>query len=342
MVNSNFPLVSIIILNFNGELYIESCLDSVLKTYYPNFEIILVDNNSTDRSMDIIQKKFNNNNKLRLVLNDHNVGPAKGYNDGANQAKGEYLAFLNNDVEVDPNWLSELVQAMKNTQGVGAAGCKQLLLRNQRMIDDVGGFIDAYGFVYPRSRPGEVDCGQYDAIEEVFRYGETALVVRRDIFEYVGGFDPKYVMWYEDNDLCWRIWLSGHKIISVPSAIIYHAVSGSIRKIPKPQSYYLNERNRITTLIKNYGYISLFKRLPVLLLFEIGLIIMFLLKRKKDYALSIIRALKDIMFDIDDIWNRRRKIQKIRKIPDKLLLEKFVKFEFKSIVNRFRSQYAKT
>jgi GT2 family glycosyltransferase len=336
MVNPLFPLVSIIILNFNGESYIESCLSSVLKTCYPNFEIILVDNNSTDRSMDIVQEKFKGVINLSVVSNNRNVGPAEGYNIGAKHAKGEYLAFLNNDIEVDPNWLSELVKGMENTEGTGAAGCKQLLLRNRSMIDDVGGFIDAYGFVHPRCCHGEIDYGQYDSIETVFRYGETALVVRRDVFEYAGGFDSKYNMWYEDNDLCWRIYLSGYTIISVPSAIIYHVVSGSTGKIPKPQTYYWNERNRITTLIKNYEFISLIKILPVLLIFEIGLTIIFFFKGNRDYAISIIRALKDVMFD-DDIWDRRRKIQEIRKIPDKLLFKRFVKFKFKLIINRLRS-----
>lgn len=335
MFTSNFPLVSVIILNFNGSAYLGSCLSSVLKTYYPNFEIILVDNNSTDGSNDIISK-FSEVPNLTIVLNDHNVGPAEGYNIGSKHAKGEYLAFLNNDIEVDPNWLSELVKVMENTPDAGAAGCKQLLLKNRSMMDDIGGYIDAYGFVYQRCRHGEIDYGQYDdSIATVFRYGETALIVRRNVFENIGGFDSKYFMWYEDNDLCWRIHLSGHKIISVPSAVIYHAVSGSVSKIPKPQSFYLNERNRIITLIKNYEYTSLFKTLPILLILEIGLIILFLLKGKTDYAVSIIRALKDVMFD-DDIWERRRKVQEIRKIPDKLLFKRFVRFKFKLIIERLR------
>lgn len=335
------PSVSIIVLNFNGEKFIERCLTSVFNTNYPNFEVIFVDNGSTDQSLSILEKKFGNHDRLSLIANDRNLGPAKGYNVGAKKAGGKYLVFLNNDVEVDPHWLTELVKVMEQNPSVGAAGCKQLLMNDRKRIDDVGGYLDAFGFVYPRCHHPEIDSGQYDKITGVFRYGITALIIRKEIFNYIGGFDSKYFMWYEDNDLCWRVHLVGYKIVSVPTARIYHAVSGTVRKVRKTLSHYYNERNRIITLIKNYSLISLLKILYAVAILEMIQIFLFTILNKPRYAISTIKACTWVITNFNDVWRRHETVQRIRKISDRKIMTKFVKLRILSKFSTFQEIVAR-
>ena len=121
-----WPLASIVILNYNGAKFIDQCLKSVLNTYYPNFEVIFVDNASTDDSVKIA-KSFSTDSRLKIIVNSSNVRFAEGNNIGAMHAKCEIIVFLNPDTEVDPNWLKELIKVMTSSQLIGAAQSKLLL-----------------------------------------------------------------------------------------------------------------------------------------------------------------------------------------------------------------------
>ncbi|MEM0031688.1 glycosyltransferase family 2 protein [Thermofilum sp.] len=333
-----YPLVSIIIVNYNGESNIETCLRSVFNSRYPYFEVILVDNASTDNSLALVKKMFGNDNRLVLVRNNKNVGPAEGNNIGAKKARGRYIVFLNNDTEVDPNWLIELVNVMEQDPSIGAAGCLQLLFDDRERIDDVGGYLDHYGFVYPRCYRLEKNLEQY-GIEEVFRYGTTALIVRKIVFESIGGFDSTYFMWYEDNDLCWRIRLAGYKIYSIPYAKVYHRVSATVKRVPKANTIYFNERNRIVTLIKNYSMDSLVKILPFLMSIEMIHMILHFIQRNVYNAVSIIKACIWVLSNFGDVWKRRLQVQRyVRKIPDKEITKYFVKRNFMEKVRCITSE----
>jgi len=318
-VNDN-PLISIVILNFNAREFSERCLSSVLRTDYPNFEVIFVDNASSDGSVEQIKRKFSYDGRFEIVANERNYGPAQGNNVGARHAdpKAKYLVFLNNDTEVDPHWLRQLINAIDRDETIGAAGCKQLLMANNRMIDVIGTQIDSFGFLYPQGRL-ELDDGQYDeGIREIFTYGSTALIVRKHVFSRVGGFDLEFFGWYEDNDLCWRIRLAGFRIVSVPKARIYHAVSGSFRKLPKYKSMYYAERNKITTLIKNYDSFSLLSVMPIVTFFAVCQIVVFSLVKKAYHARAIAKALLWNVMNFRNIWIKHLSVQhEIRTVSDR-------------------------
>ncbi len=144
---STQPMVSIVILNFNGKKFLNQCLDSVLQSDYRNFEVILVDNASTDGSIELVQKNFHQHSNLRIVTNGTNLGFAEGNNIGARAATGKYVVFLNNDTEVDPEWLQELLIVVESDKTVGAAQSKLLLLARARAktIDSAGDFVNCYG-----------------------------------------------------------------------------------------------------------------------------------------------------------------------------------------------------
>jgi len=141
------PLVSIIIVNFNDKRHLYRCLSSILKSEYPSFEIIVVDNGSTDGSVELVKKLFGNNPRIKLIQNERNLGPAAGRNIGAEVAKGRYLAFLDNDTEVNPKWLKEAVKVMESDLTIGAAQCKLLLMGHRNRFDYAGDYLSPYGFL---------------------------------------------------------------------------------------------------------------------------------------------------------------------------------------------------
>jgi GT2 family glycosyltransferase len=269
MENDKGPLVSIIILNYNGMKFADKCLTSVLNTRYHNFEVIFVDNASTDGSLEYAKKRFGKNRRLRFVVNKKNYGFAKGNNIGLRHAKGEYVVFLNIDTEVDPNWLTELVKVMDSDPTVGAAQSKLLTMDDQKRIDACGLTLTPYGFFAERGS-GEVDRGQYDSAVEIFAAKGAAMAVKREVLEKVGPFDEDYFIFAEEVDLCWRIWLAGYRVVLVPKSIVFHFGAGIVKMIWPQKSPPYWYRNTLVTFLKNASTKNLLKMLPPLLLISLA------------------------------------------------------------------------
>ena len=158
-MNEKLPLVSVIILNYNGKRFLNKCLTSVLNSNYSNVEVILVDNASTDDSIKLVKESFGHSPVLIIVKNSTNLGFAAGNNVGLSCSKGKYVVFLNNDTVVEPNWLIELVGVMETNAKIGAAQSKLLSLHNKNFFDSAGDFIDYYGIPIRRGSWGEEDKG---------------------------------------------------------------------------------------------------------------------------------------------------------------------------------------
>ncbi|MEM3833375.1 MAG: glycosyltransferase family 2 protein [Thermoprotei archaeon] len=146
--DKKFPLVSVIILNYNGLKYIDKCLKSVLCTDYPNFEVIFVDNASTDESCEYLERRYSFNPRTKIVKNPENYGFAKGNDVGANHASGKYIVFLNVDTKVDPAWLTKLVSTLELDTSIGAAQAKLLRMDDPGRLDTCGHKLTPYGFTY--------------------------------------------------------------------------------------------------------------------------------------------------------------------------------------------------
>jgi len=319
-VRGNWPLVSVIILNYNGKDYLEKCLESVLNTNYPDFEIILVDNASTDGSAEYAEKMAKSNPRIKLIRNTVNLGFAEGNNIGVKYAKGDMIALLNNDTEVNPNWLRELVKVMEQDSAIGVAQAKLLSYYNPKIIDSAGGIMDKYCFAVDRDI-GAVDIGQYDRVEEVFSACFAAAIVRRSIIDEIGFLDPAFFAVFEDVDFCWRARLRGYKVVFVPSAIVYHRRGGTVRASGNMSLYYFINfhlyKNRLVMMIKNYSLINLVKRLPVTLLLHV-LVFMknILIKRDVKLAFAVLKSYFWVIFNLKYIMCQRRACQKIRRVPD--------------------------
>jgi hypothetical protein len=328
----DFPLVSIIILNYNGKKFLEFCLRSVLNTHYPNFEVILVDNASTDDSIKLAEERYGNVPVLIIVKNDSNLGFAAGNNEGISYGKGEYVLFLNNDTVVEPNWLIELVSVMESDAKIGAAQSKLLSLADKRTIDSAGDFVDYYGLSIRRGSWGEEDKGQYDRIEEIFSARGAALIVRRKILAEIGAFDADFFLSYEDIDLCWRIRLNGNKIVFVPKSRVYHI--GGATTISSSVNVFHIEKNRLSTLLKNMPIENLAKYNP--LTFTLGEMICDFMFNRPSLLYARIRAILWVLKNFKKIWCKRLLIQRyVKKIDHEMVDEYMLKTNLKLLVLLF-------
>jgi GT2 family glycosyltransferase len=314
----DYPLVSVIILNYNGlknfRDILEECIRSVLNTDYPNFEVLFVDNASTDESVDFIKKKFGGDTRLRIIQNERNLGFAEGNNIGIKNARGEYIAILNNDTKVDARWLKELVKVLEDTT-IGAAQSKLLQLQNPNLIDCAGGFIDPFGHAHERGRGQE--ASKYDKIDEIFYAKGAGLIIKRKILKHIGYFDPIAFVYYDETDLCWRVWLNGYKVVYVPTSIVYHAQGSTASKMSEHVLRYFVTRNQLLTLIKNYNTKNLLKNVAAFFLIESRRAIVLLMKRRLLTCFSIFKSLIWNLTHIKTTLSKRFTTQRlIRKVSD--------------------------
>lgn len=246
----NYPKVVIIILNWNGKENTINCLESLKLTTYSNYEIIVVDNGSTDGSA----RYFNNHySEIGLIENGENLGFAEGNNVAIREVlkreEIKYIALLNNDTIVKPDWLEKLVNALESDEKIGSCQPKILSLINPDTIDAVGIYIDRYGGAAQEGH-NEKDLGQYDRITEVFGVCAGAALYRANMLNQIGLFDKDFFAYYEDVDLAIRARLFGWKSVCVPQAVIYHIHSATLGN-DSPFKKYLLERNSYYYVIKN-------------------------------------------------------------------------------------------
>ena len=323
------PFVSIIILNYNGMVYVEQCLGTVLKSNYSNFEVILVDNASTDESFRLAKELFSSNEHLKFVSNDSNLGYAEGNNRGVAFCNPmvEYIIFLNIDTKVDPMWIKNLVSTVEKNESVGAAQCKLIQLNNPTKIDSLGGLTDYLGFCYIRAS-GHGDQ-IYDHVEEIFYAEGAALLIKAKVARQVkikktSVFDPNFFCLHEDLDLCWRVRLQGYKVLFVPSSVVYHARGGTHTKDCSPLLVFHQTKNRFTVMISNYELKSLLRYLPILLFMEVNAGV-FLIPKNPSRGMAILKGIGWAVKNLKQIFERRQIIQGCRKIGDDSIIEQMEK-----------------
>jgi len=326
------PYISIIILNYNGTGFLEGCVDSVLKSNYSNFEAILVDNASTDDSLAWAETIATKDIRLKIIKSTKNLFFTGGNNLGIKHARGEYIIILNNDTEVEPNWLKEIALAMQDAS-IGAAQPKILVYKSVPLrVDYAGGDLDRYGYAEGRYR-GQIESDMHDKIEEIFYAGGTAMVLRSSILKEVGLFDHKFGAHWEDVDLSWRIRLRGHRIALIPRAIVYHKGSQSMtRFVASHKVAWYVRKNRLAGLIKNYSASNLLKVSPVILVIYFLIFLKELaIDRNIKLAMSSVLAVAWNVKELPYLLKERSFVQnKIRLIQDvdiiKLMQKKCLPF----------------
>jgi hypothetical protein len=309
------PLVSIIVINYNGLRYCEDCFGSIRGLNYPNYEVIIIDNSSTDGSVAYVREEFP---EVRIIELDQNFGFAKANNIGVDFARGDYLFFLNQDTVVEKDCLNELIRAMELDPQIGICGGKMMFWSEKKVINSTGLIINNICFAWDRGS-FELDLGQYDEDTDVVSISGGAMLIRKDLFNNLGRFDSKYFMYYEDLDLGLRTWLSGYRVVFVPKAIIYHKMQYSHNNYHHFE--YMDHRNRLRTILKNISLQNLIWMVSRSLFYDLRCIIFWLYLRRVTHIKYRIMALLWNLKMLPNTLRERQKIQKKRVVSDDRLLK---------------------
>lgn len=249
------PLVSVVIVNFNGMRFLESCLSALANQSFKNFEIIFVDNNSSDGSAGYIREHFPT---VNLIETGKNLGFAGGTNAGIRASHGEFILTLNNDTIADPLFIGNLVRPMESDSRLGMCASKMLFPDGR--INSTGVCISRSGAAWDRGI-FEQDSGQYGTEEEVFGPCGGAALYRRSMLDEIGLFDEDFFIYMEDVDLAFRARLAGWECRFIPSAKVTHFMGGS-SGIHSDLSIFYGNRNQVWNVIKNYPVRTLLVSLP--------------------------------------------------------------------------------
>lgn len=258
------PKVSMIVSNLNGMQLnlIKGCIASLMQPNYSNWELIVVDNASTDNSVSFLKSKFKNFRNCFVIENPINMY-SQGLNLGAKKATGKFLAYFNNDVAITKGYLNNLVKEFEKDNKLAIAQGKLLNYKNRKKIDSAGESMDIYGNPVTIGY-GENDKGQFDVIEDILSASGSACMIRKDIFKKIGGYDEKYGIGYEDMDLALRARRLEYNIKRFPKAVVYHkrAATDLAPFVRIKVKWHFN-KNRIATMIKNYPFLLLLKTIPI-------------------------------------------------------------------------------
>lgn len=262
MIESPPVVISVVIVNYNGARFLQVCLAALAAQTYAPFEIVLVDNASTDDSRAFVAEHFP---RVTLIHSETNVGFAAGNNLGLRHARGALIATLNADTRVEPDYLEKLAAPFAETR-IGACAPLMLEMARPDIVDAAGIRVDRFGFAW------NIGAGQaahlFDAAREVYGACAGAALYRRAMLDQIGFFDDAYFGFYEDADLAWRARRAGWETIFVPDARVYHTHGASFGKI-NPRKTYLLARNRWWTTFKNYPRPRFYFALPMILVLDL-------------------------------------------------------------------------
>jgi GT2 family glycosyltransferase len=297
--------VSIITVTHNNEREIEECLTSIFKQTYQNFEVIIVDSASSDKTLERI-KLFPN---VKVVSVSKNVGYGKGSNMGYKISDGDFVAILNPDTIVNGNWLSELIKVLRKNPKIGIVTPKILMYANKKIINTCGNLVHFTGFGFSRGI-NQPECS-YNSPASLFTPSGCSFITRREILEKVGFFDEDFFLRSEVPDLAWRVHLIGYTCVYVPTSEVFHKYSFKMNYL----WYYLTERGRLLLILKNYTYKSL-----VLLLFPLIITEMlswgYAFLKGKDFVSAKVLAYTWLIENRHKIWKNRSFVNEIRRVAD--------------------------
>ena len=337
-LEKNNPLVSIIILNFNGESYLEKCLISVFETNYPNFEVIFIDNASTDSSLRIVEKNFANDPRLKIFKNEQNLGFSAGNNFGFNQAKGQYIAFLNNDTIAEPHWLDALVNTLEQDNTIGLAGSTILSIDGTKLRGAGGLWSDNLLFLCPIGAGKAGDFHFIPNFEVSFATG-CSMISRKKFIDQIGLFDPSIPYNYDDTMLSLKTWLAGKRVVSVTSSRIRHIGGATTTKFWNVQSVTFSHlRAKICLLFDAYYNLTELAVAFGVLSFSIVIdSISSLRKRNLAKIIGNVRAFTWVLKNLKHVWTNRLDHWKNAKISPQTLLEKVIRIKIKFPLSAIQS-----
>jgi GT2 family glycosyltransferase len=325
---NHIPKVSIIIANYNGEQYLEVCLHSVLNSTFNDFEILLIDDGSTDESIQIIKKFQKIDKRIHLLKNKKNLGAAASRNRGIAVAKGDIIIFLDNDTEVEKSWIYEMMRLLESNNDIGACQAKLLDYKRRSYIQNAGVNLwaqTAWGLSFWQWERNGI---KHKTVKEIIAIS-AALAVKKEVLDIVGGFDEAEAVVTEDLDFSWRVWLVGYKVLLCPTAIVYHwTKSVDMRKNmhhTHRKIYFHLAKNSLISIIKNYQLLNAIKYSCVSFVISLGRGVLVLIRRRDLSALlGTFDAIRWVAFHIPEIYIKRRNMQSKRTVTDRELFSKII------------------
>lgn len=314
--------VSIIVVNWNGKQFLKDCLLSLKRIDYSNYEVVVVDNASTDGSQTYVKRFYS---WVRLIEAKENLGYVGGNNLGIAKTNGEYIFILNNDVKVEKSCLMILVKRLESDAKIVCVQPKLCEYKNRKLLDSAGSYWTDSGFLYHYGRLKKADLPIYNRPMEIYSAKGAAMLLKRKIINQVGGaFDADFFIYFEETDLCHRLWLSGYKVIYEPKAVIYHVVAGDTsREFSSSWTLYLSLRNRLCSFIKNFELINLIKILLITSMIYFLLALVYLLTFKFSLVKAIFAAVWWNFRNLRSTLEKRGFIQnRLRKKSDNQLFNK--------------------
>ncbi len=305
------PKVSVVVLNYNGAKYVKRCLESLFKNDYNNFEVIFVDNNSPDKSAEIAKQLFQNEPRLKIIENKENYGFSIGNNIGFKASNAKYVIALNNDTEVQSNFIKTMASIAESDQKIGSVGCKIVQLDG---VISYGPKYMNYGFIthslniktYEKTTRNLANCG-------------CATLFRKTLLDKIGGFDPYLWTDWEDHDLGYRINIAGYKCIYTPKTTVLHLGGGNYLGMSQERRTRII-RNKLLGHYKNYETKNLITRFPLVTIKTLTYDSVPLLKAGKVSA--IIKAVAGFFALLEPVSKERALVQKQRTVSDKEIFEK--------------------
>lgn len=338
-------MTSVVIANFNGERYLHKCLTSVLACTYKKFELIIVDDGSTDKSLEIIKTYISKDKRIKFIRNSKNIGAAGSRNKAIQIADGEIVVFLDNDTEVDRDWLSQIIVPFSKDINIGGVQSLLFDFEDRELIQMAGGYLIPHtGWLIPFYQWKRYEVVKTKLKEENIVGISAALAVRKSVLRKIYGFDEKEAIYTEDLDLCWRIWISGYRIVLAPRSHVFHwtksVVERSGMKASYRQIYYNLAKNSFRSILKNYEFGNVLKYLPFSILINLGRGFTFLLSRRNSDALiGSLLGLFWFFRNLPETISTRMIVQKDRKFGDEYLMKRI--FTSKSLTHIYDKYFRK-
>jgi GT2 family glycosyltransferase len=310
-VNRAMPEISVIVLNWNGLRFLDTCLTALRRQRFRDFEAILVDNGSEDGSVEFVHRNFPEVSVLSL---EENVGFAAGNNIGYQGTQGRWIVLLNNDTEADVNWLQALHEAGLRHPEAGALASMMRDFHERDRIDNCGFDMTFAGATIDLGR-GERFSSVWSQEKPVFGGCGGAVAYRRSMIDDIGFLDPDFFLKYEDVDLSFRAQLRGYETRFVPGAIVYHRYRATMKSYPLRQVYF-SQRNIEFVYVKNMPLKLIIRYLPHRILYECGAALYFL---RIGAGRPFFKAKIDAFRQMPALLKKRRQIQALRTLRDSRL-----------------------
>jgi GT2 family glycosyltransferase len=307
--------VSIIIVNYNGKDLIKDCLDSVLSQVFIDFELVIVDNGSTDDSINFIKSNFIDK-RIKIVESDKNLGFAGGNNLGFKNTSGDYIVLLNNDTVVDKDWLKYLYELINSDETIGIAQSLVITEGIPSRYYEKNGTVNLLGHnIMEVFNIGE------DSIGEIFQATGCSLIIRRSLLDDIGGlFLDEYFAYAEDTFLCFKVKFFGKRIMHTSKSLVQHRGNATFKKQKSSSLYFYQERNRLLNFFLFFNKSFLIKYIPYLI-FNFFIKLFASLFEKKYSAIGLIRAYFWLTTHYKWIEEKRDELNKLKKVDEKEVLK---------------------